>query len=265
MKKIAAFGFVLFAMVSCDQFKYSPYQIDRNSKYKELNEKNIALINPSRKDTTRVIVLGDTQRFYKSSQDLIEKINKLPDDAVDFVVHTGDLVDFGIQKEYYGIHEVLNQMKFPYVAVVGNHDMIGNGAAIYENMYGEFDFSFIVNGNKFIYINTNSREHHFDDEHPNISWLDSELADTANYNQAIIVSHVAPHHSDFNPELEEEYVETLERYGTTLLYINGHHHDYYYDDVYNNGIMFLNTFSTSHEKTVLVEIWDGGFKHTIID
>lgn len=265
MKNIGIMIISLLSLVACDQFKYSPYQIDRVSKYKDLNQKNITKIFPSTSDTTKIIVLGDSQRFYANTQDLIEKINDLPDDAVDFVVHTGDLVDFGIQKEYYGIHEILETIKFPYVAVIGNHDMIGNGTVIFEKMYGELDFSFNVNGNKFVYINTNSREYQFDDHHPSVDWLDAQLRDTLNYNQAIIVSHVAPHHSDFNKDLEDEFVETLERYNKTLLYINGHHHDYHYEDVYKNGLMFLNTFSTSHEKTVLVKIWDGGFKHEIID
>ncbi len=265
MKNVVIILISILSLIGCDQFKYSPYQIDRDSKYKDLNEKNIAKIQTSNSDTTKIIVLGDSQRFYAHTQDLIDKINDLPDHAVDFVVHTGDLVDFGIQKEYYGIHEILQTIKFPYVAVVGNHDMIGNGTVIFERMYGELDFSFNVNGNKFIYINTNSREYQFDDHHPSIDWLDEELRDTNGYNQAIIVSHVAPHHSDFNKELEDEFVETLEQYGKTLLYINGHNHDYHFEDVYDNGLMFLNTFSTSHEKTVLVKIWNGGFKHEIID
>lgn len=265
MRNLVLFITSVVFLVSCDQFKYSPYQIDRNSKYKDLNQKSISSITPTSTDTTRVIVLGDSQRFYASTQDLIEVINELPNNAVDFVVHTGDLVDFGIQKEYYGIHEILETIKFPYVAVIGNHDMIGNGTVIFQNMYGDLDFSFMVNGNKFIYINTNSREYQFDDNYPSIDWLENELRDTLSYNQAIIVSHVAPHHSDFNKELEDEFVETLERYGKTLLYINGHNHDYHFEDVYDNGLMFLNTFSTSHEKTVLVKIWDGGFKHEIIE
>jgi len=260
--------FFLLILSSCDKFNYSPHAVDVDQKYSNINSNNIQrlLDNPSEGDTIRLIVLGDTQRFYYPTEKLIKKINKLPKGSIDFVVHTGDLVDFGLQKEYNWIHELLKTMNYPYMAVIGNHDMVGNGKEVYRRMYGDLNFSFKFKQTKFIYIHTNSREEDFSDMVPDVGWLDAELSDTANYTNAIVVSHVAPHHSgDFSTQLETEYIHTLEKYKKTLLYINGHNHKYSWEDVYENDIWFLNTYSTSHEKALILKIWDGGYGFEILD
>jgi len=261
------FLIIVLLLNSCGKFDYSPHAVDVDQKYTNINKNNIKRLqaNPTPGDTIRLIVLGDTQRYYKSTEEVIDVVNKLPDLSLDFVVHTGDLVDFGLQKEYNWIHELLKTLHYPYVAVIGNHDMVGNGVEVYRRMYGDLNFSFMLKHTKFIYIHTNSREEDFSDDVPNIAWLDAELSDTANYENAIVVSHVAPHHdNDFNMDLEEEYIRTLERYGKTLLYINGHDHDFSYEDIYENDIWFLNTYSTSHEKALLLKVWQGGYSFDLL-
>jgi len=258
----------LLMLVACDKFDYSPHAVDVNQKYSNINTNSIKklLEDPTPGDTIRLIVLGDTQRNYLSTEVVIDKVNKMPEGSFDFIVHTGDLVDFGLQKEYNWIHELMNTSHYPYVAVIGNHDMVGNGVEVYRRMYGDLNFSFTLKHTKFIYIHTNSREEDFRDDVPNIEWLDAELSDTANYGNAIVVSHVAPHHSgDFNMELESAYIQTLEKYEKTLLYINGHDHKHSYEDIYDNGISFLNTFSTSHEKALILKVWNGGYAFDILE
>ncbi len=242
-------------LFSCNRFEFSHYQIKPDEE--NINKKNVELILKSETDTVKIAVIGDSQRFYTSTSETVKKINNTPD--INFVIHTGDLVDFGLQKEYNWIHELLSKLNYPYVAVVGNHDLIGNGGDIYKLMYGEFNFSFRYAGNKFIFLNTNAREFGFDLQVPNISWLDSQLSDTSNYNQAIIVNHVPAGNVDFNSHLEDEYIETLRKYKKVILSINGHNHAFAYSEPYNDGIPYLNSYSTSTQKFVLLKIWDGDF------
>lgn len=257
---ITLLALILF---SCDKFEYSHYQISPNDEYRNINQRNIARFINTNTDTIRIAVIGDSQRFYNSTNEIITKINNIPN--INFVIHTGDLIDFGLQREYMWMHELLSEINYPYVAVVGNHDLIGNGGEIYNLMYGEFNFSFTYNDNKFIYLNTNGREFGFESNVPNISWLDIELSDTSNYNHAIIVNHVPPNSVDFNSDLEDDYVAILGKYGKVILSINGHNHDFGFSEPYNDGIPYLNSYSTSKEKFVIVKIWDNDFSIETIE
>ena len=254
---------ILIILSACNKFEYDPYQVSPNDKYRNINQTNISRFINNKTDTVRIAVIGDSQRYYEATSKVIEKINNIP--HVNFTIHTGDIVDFGLQREYTWSHELLSQINAPYVAVVGNHDLIGNGGEIYELMYGPFDFSFVFNGNKFIYLNTNGREFDFKNNVPNIAWLDRELADTSNYDKAIIVNHVPPFNIDFNQALENNYVATLLRYGKVILAINGHNHDYSFSEPYNDGIGYLNSYSTEKEKLVLLKIWDTGYSFERIE
>lgn len=254
------FAFTLFC---CEKFEYSPYQVLPNEEYQNINKTNISRFINIKTDTITFAVIGDSQRYYDATDDIVNKINNKT--GIDFVVHTGDLVDFGLQEEYITMHELLSKLSAPYVAVVGNHDLIGNGGEIYNLMYGNYNFSFIVNGNKFVYINTNSREFNFDSNVPDIQWLDYELSDTSNYNQAIIVSHVSHLNNDFNQNLKNDFLNVLRKYKKVILSINGHGHQFSFLESEIDNISYLNTYSTSNRKYVLLKIWNGDFSYEIIN
>jgi len=249
-------------LFSCNKFDYSHYQVLKNE-YRNINQNNISKFYNTITDTVTIAVIGDTQRFYDATDKIITKINNTPN--INFVVHTGDIVDFGTQEEYIWMHELLSSLNYPYVAVTGNHDLIGNGGEIYNLMYGDYNFSFTFNGNKFIYINTNSREYNFDKNVPDTEWLDVQLSDTSNYNNAIILCHVSHLHVDFNSELVDEYTKVLRKYKKVLLSINGHLHDFSFTAPGSDNISYLNTYSTSREKFVLIKIWNSDFSYEIIN
>jgi len=250
---------IVFLLASCEQFDYSQYQV-LSSDYSDINQKNINRFINIEKDTVTLAVIGDTQRFYNSTRSTIAKINATPD--IDFVVHSGDLVDFGTQDEFEWMHELLSTMNYPYVAVVGNHDLIGNGDEIYRMMYGPDNFSFTFNRNKFIYLNTVSSE---DNNVPDVAWIEHELSDTSNYDHAIIVSHVSNLHGDFNSEKKAWFEDALRKYEKVMLSISGHNHQFSFWTPEPDGISYMTTSSTTFEKFVLVKIWESGFSYEIIE
>ncbi len=245
-------------LYSCDKFEYNQYQISPEEGYSDINQKNINRLSKLAKDTIRIAIIGDSQRFYTSTLKIIKNINSRND--LDFVIHTGDLVDFGLQREYTGMHKLLSKIKIPYMAVIGNHDMIANGFEIYKQMYGDDNFSFYFQNFKFIYLNTNGMETHFDHSLPNISWLESELSDTSLFQNALIINHVPPGHVDFDNSLEDEYREILNASGKVLISINGHNHDYNFYQPENETVSYLNSYSTTNEKYIVVKIWKGNFE-----
>jgi Icc protein len=262
MKPKLLISTLLICVFSCDLFEYSHYQVAPHKGYNNINQQNISRFINTEADTLKIALISDTQRYYKSSEKVISQINNIP--GIDFVIHAGDLVDFGLQREFTLTHELLSELNYPYVAVVGNHDLIGNGGEIYNHMYGEYDFSFTFLGYKFVFLNTNSREFGFDGSVPDISWLDRELSDTSKYSRAIVVNHVPPFNEDFYPGSEDSYVDAIRRYGKVMLCINGHTHDFDFSEPYNDGIPYLSSFSTTHEKFVLLKIWDNVFSFEII-
>ncbi len=261
MKKLTLCLILLMSLFSCDQFNYNHFQV-LESDYHDINKTNISRLKQNIiGDTLSLAIIGDSQRYYNSTEILINKINHF--NEINFIAHTGDLVDFGNQNEFILMHELLSTLNKPYISVVGNHDLIGNGETIYNQIYGELNFSFYLKKNKFIYLNTNSREYGMDGV-PNLNWLDKELSDTINYDNAIIICHVSHKNVDFSPSLRDEYVNTLARYNKTLLSINGHNHQFSFSGPDQHGISYLNTSSTATESFILLKIWNKEYSYEII-
>ena len=134
-------------LCSCEQvFEYHPYELRLDEKYKHINEKNIERLRISdrNRDTVRFIAMGDTQRWYDETEDFVNAVNRRDD--IDFVIHGGDISDFGLKKEYCWIHDIMSRLKVPYMAVIGNHDNLGSGREVYEAMYGALNFAFVYGG-----------------------------------------------------------------------------------------------------------------------
>ncbi|MFN2439489.1 MAG: metallophosphoesterase, partial [Chitinophagaceae bacterium] len=153
--------------ISCKKaFLYNLNEVRLEENQKNLNAKNIQKIEAIRPlDTLKFILIGDSQRFYSELDDFVKEANGLKNIA--FVALAGDISDFGLSKEFQWVNRKLTKLSMPYIAVIGNHDMLANGRKVYEQMFGAEDFTFTCNGNKFICLNTNSREKGFDGSLPN--------------------------------------------------------------------------------------------------
>ena len=97
-----------------------------------MNAKNIAKIEPlcKDKDTLRIAVISDTHQWYKDFIAEINDINKR--DSIDFVIHLGDITDFGSTQEYNWAREKLQRLRYPYVVMQGNHDCLGTGNEVFR-------------------------------------------------------------------------------------------------------------------------------------
>ncbi len=256
---------LLYVLLLSSCISYSPYEIDVDGSSRNMNVKNITQLqeNGIRGDTVKFAFIGDTQRYYDETNLIVHKINQDPE--IEFVIISGDLTDFGLNFEFEEILDVFKELKCPFVTVIGNHDLVYNGEYIYQEMFGDLDYSFKYRSFKFIMINTNSREYAFDGTVPNIPWLNLELSDTSNYINAIVVGHVPPYDQDFDDELEIPFSESLVKYGKTLLSLNGHFHDFSEQIPYPGNITYLNSYSTVKGHYLVVSIWKDGFSYEIKD
>ena len=186
------FLITIISFTSCkDTFEYSPYAIDFDEENSNVNQKSINRIVKNTKtenDTIRIIFTGDTHRAFDEFDNFVTKANSIDySNPIDFVIHQGDISDFGLPKLYLWGNSYLLKLNVAYLVVLGNHGLVGNGGDSYKKMFGEYNFSFIYGDIKFIFINTNGLESGFKGDVPDINWLDSQLKPNSTFKRAIVV------------------------------------------------------------------------------
>jgi len=259
LKKItlAALALSVMALSACDKFEYSPYEIRLKDEERQLNQKNIERIqqlNIPRSSQITFALISDTQGFYKDTEAMVAHLNKQGD--VQFVLHNGDITDFGLLKEFRLINERLGKLKVPQVTVIGNHDAVNNGKQLYKEMYGPYDFSFTAGHSKFIFINTNGWE--FKGEAPDLDWLERELQDRDNYDQVFVLSHIPASDASFgSPEKLQRYHDLMEKYKVSMS-IHGHGHSFDAYQLREGGTRYLNIGDAADKEYVIMRATNTG-------
>jgi 3',5'-cyclic AMP phosphodiesterase CpdA len=239
--------------VACELMKYSPHQGDLPSSASQINEQNIARILATRpNDPVQIAFITDTQNAYDESQTFVDTINARGD--IDFVVHGGDITHYGVIQEYEWMHEIFSAIDPPYLAVIGNHDLLANGGDLYDSVYGPRNFSFIYARTKFVFIDTNSRQYGFPGDVPDLDWLRDQLAPSKEFDRAIVIGHVPPDHPDFDSKLEQRFADILEQSTIVPLALYGHAHKYSVKTPYGD-VAHLVTASADKRQYTLVKIW----------
>ncbi|WP_227006298.1 metallophosphoesterase family protein [Rufibacter latericius] len=248
-------------LVSCEElFEYHPNQIRLKS-----DEKNLTALNLQRiarqpaGDTLRLLVMGDTQRFYDETVDFVRAANSFSD--IDFVIHLGDISDFGMSKEFQWVHDIMKDLRWPYLTVIGNHDLLGNARKVYQQMFGALNYTFVYGHTKFVFLDTNGREYGFNGHIPDLDWLAEELRPEADetWSQAIVVSHIPPFDSDFDAALEMPFHEVLSNSGKVSLSLHGHRHGWSSETTYDDDILYHVTTTVKKRGFTYLKVWDRGY------
>src|SRR6476661_2041158 len=198
----ALLALALLTSTGCDLLEFSPNDHRVPEEFTDLTQKNLARLQAHplpAGDTLRFVFTGDSQQFYDEAEAMVGSINQQP--GIQFMIVAGDISDFGLAREMRWVDEKLRRLKVPYLTVVGNHDLVGNGREAYQHIYGALDYSFVYGDTKFIMVDTNGREYNFDGTSPNLPWLQRELRNTEGAQRQVVVSHVPPDNDDFDPAL----------------------------------------------------------------
>ena len=162
--EIKYFAYLCMAVffAACDLIDYHPYdgRLDADTS-RDVNATNIVRIEEAcaDKDTIRFIFISDTQDAYDETEDFVRHANKLK--GIDFIIHGGDYTEFGLKKEFEWNDDILSKLTVPYVGLIGNHDIIGNGDEVYRAIFGNENFAFLAGDVKFVCLNTNAIEYDF--------------------------------------------------------------------------------------------------------
>lgn len=253
--------FIFFLAVallsSCEKFEFSPYAVDKDNMPTGVNAANLAQLTAYEDlddDTVTILFTGDSQRFYDELEDLVAKANTIP--SIDFVILSGDISDFGLLREFRWIHDRLEKLNRPYLCVIGNHDLTSRGSEVYINMFGEKNFSFTYKKYKFLFHDTNGLEYGFDGSVPHLPWLQNALNDSYP-NWFIGVSHVPPYNQDFDPALEQPYVDLLGVNLRFILSLHGHQHDATDGFPYPGHVRYINSNAVIKREAMLLKLYQG--------
>ncbi len=264
---------LLITLTSCDLIDYHPYDGRiSDKKDKDINATNIARIENAcmNKDTIRFVFTGDTQRWYDETDDFVKHVNQ--QDSIDFVIHGGDLTDFGIKKEYLLQHSILSKLNVPYIALIGNHDIIGKGDLVYEDLYGDENFSFRAGGSpsnggniRFICLNTNALEYDYSTPVPNFTFIKEQLKETTEEDKrTVFVMHVPPGSDQFNNNVSDIFQEKIREFPSPLFCLHAHEHSFKARDLFNDGIIYYGCDNIGKRTYLIYTITPDGYSYEII-
>ena len=167
---ICAVGVCCSMLTGCDLIDYHPYDTKISGAH-HINSKNISLIEErcANRDEVTFAVISDTQRWYDEMKVAVNNINARTD--IDFVVHCGDMSDFGATKEFVLQRDIMQRLNVPYVVVIGNHDCLGTGADAYRYIFGDMNFSFNAGNTHFVCLNTNALEYDYSVPIPDFEFI----------------------------------------------------------------------------------------------
>ncbi|MFA7657965.1 MAG: metallophosphoesterase [Candidatus Gastranaerophilaceae bacterium] len=173
--------------------------------------------------------------------DAIEQINETPN--LDFVMFTGDMINTPYQRELMKFLTYANQLKYPWYAIFGNHDICIGGylsKSVYLSILNSHDKSFNFSkpyysfvpkkGYKVIGLDTiidtritNNGELSAEE----LKWLDRELSKSKN-DTVLIFMHgplVEPLHSTSHATLNAgEALKIIGKYKNPIAVFSGHYH-----------------------------------------
>ena len=254
-------GMLLF-FTSCDLFEYHPYDTQNFDKT-DVNANNIQRIEDQddSSDTLRFVLIGDTQRYYDETADFVDAINKRND--IDFVIHGGDITDFGLSKEYKWMYDILKKLNVPFVTVIGNHDVLGHGKDVYLEVFGDYNFTFISHRTRFICLNTNALEFDYSTPVPDFDYMLSFINDTAAVDQTIVAMHAAPYDDEFNNNSALMFNYIVEQYKNLRFCLHAHDHELQVNDYFGNGIIYYGCDDISGRNYMVFTVTPDSYSYTV--
>ena len=246
---------------SCDNvFQTHPYDVKFKGET-DINSRQMAEIERrfTDRDTLRVAFISDTHLWHSDARDGVADINRRKD--IDFVIHCGDLTDTGTTTEFEWSRDILNALRVPFVALIGNHDFLGTGEEAYSQMYGAMDFSFIVARVKFVCLNTNATEYDYMAAVPNFDYMEEEMKrDSARFDRTIAVMHAPPYSDQFNNNVAKVFRLYLEFLPGLMCCVYGHNHHDYEGALYGDELMFYGIDCAEHRNYRIMTITPDGYE-----
>lgn len=265
MVKRSLYIFILCLLFSsCGLIDYHPYDV-RIDGETNVNAHNIEKIeaNCKGKTTIRFVTLGDSQRWYDETEDFVKEINKRDD--IDFVIHGGDVSDFGLTKEFLWQRDIMNGLKVPYVVLIGNHDCLGTGEETYKAIFGPTNFSFIAGNVKFVCLNTNALEYDYSEPVPDFTFMENEVtARSEEFEKTVVSMHARPFTDVFNDNVAKVFQHYVNQYPGIQFCTAAHTHHYLDEETFNDGIHYITSDCMDYRTYLVFTITPEGHSYELV-
>jgi hypothetical protein len=283
---------------ACDNLlEYHPYEGRIDGKTDILSRNIPAIEEACRgRKQLRIAFISDTQRWYDDTHDCVDHINARGD--IDFVLHGGDMTDFGATDEFEWMRDELERLQMPYASVIGNHDCVGHGEHIYEKMFGAKNYGFTAGSVRIECLNTVALEYDYSDPVPDFTFMkrEREVVDSINaavpdsITHTIFVMHSRPGDEQFNNNVADAFNYYITQYpgmaddapqftpetlgstmGSTLgtdtivgtkrlsFCLCGHNHRYEVLNIFDNGILYYGCANVAKREYFVFTINETGY------
>lgn len=248
----------------CEYFEYHPYDTNIEGPT-GLTAAHTARIEERLKEKRefRFAVISDTQGRYDETEEVVAALNARSD--LDFVIHCGDLTDFGLRKEFEFQRDILSGLNVPFVALIGNHDCLATGEVVYGKVFGAGNFAFTAGNTRFICLNTNAMEYDYATPIPDFSFLDRELEKLPEgVVRVVYAMHVRPGEFQFNNNVATLFQHYLKRAPGTPFCLYGHEHTLRQDDLFGDGVIYYQCPDIAKRCYLLFTITENGYQYEAV-
>ena len=253
---------MLFA--GCDMIEYHPYD-GRVKGETGINAKNIKRIESScaEKETIRFVWMGDTQGWYSDTEKFVKAVNARND--VDFVIHGGDIADYGMTREFMNMRDIMNKLRVPYVVVIGNHDCLGTGREVFQHIFGEVNFSFLAGNTKFICLETSVLGIDYSVPIPDFQFLERELTNREEgWEKTVVSMHAPPYDMEFNNNITFIFQRFLKEFPLLQFCTYAHTHNLAVNDFFNDGVLYYGCSSIEKRSYILFTITPDSYTYEVV-
>lgn len=265
MEHISAIVSSAVLVVSCSAFDYHPYttRVDGET---GINAHNVALIEERYADagSVRFAFLSDTQRWYDEADEAVEDINRRGD--IDFVIHGGDIADFGLRHEFEMQRDIFNRLSCPYVVLLGNHDYLGTGERVHAEIFGECNFAFTAAHTRFVCLNTNAIEVEYTPGVPDFDFIDRELRSLApDISATVFAMHIPPFAEEFDNRVAEKFERYACAFPSLRFCLYGHNHQLAQGDLFGDGVIYYGAPNIGKRIYYVFTLDEKGYEVEIVD
>ena len=266
LKLFCVFLASLSVLTGCDMIDYHPYDTRIKGRH-NINAENIERIERqcAGQDTLRFALIGDTQREYDDTKDIVRTLNARHD--LDFVIHVGDVSDFGATKEFEIERDIMEKLTMPYVVLIGNHDCIGTGPACFQYIFGDTDFSFNAGDTHFLCLNTNALEYDYATPIPNFDFIARNRETIPDsIRRTVVGMHAKPGTEQFPANVAGFFQSELHKYPGLQFCYCGHGHKVAVDDLFDDGIIYYQNAAIWVRNYMLFTLTkDGKYEYELVD
>lgn len=264
IRKFLIFILLAVTVSACDMIEYHPYDLDIAGET-GINSRNCKAIGQrlEGKEEISFAVISDTQRWYDETADAVDAINRRDD--IDFVLHAGDLSDFGAKLEFVKQRDILNRLKVPYVCILGNHDCVATGEMVFNKIFGENNFAFTAGNVRFICLNTNALEFDYSEAVPDFSFIAEEIRnfpETAE--KTVVAMHAGPDSEQFNNNVAIMFQVYIRQFPGLQFCVYGHGHNVSVDDFFEDGILYYQCACAKKRSYLLFRITKDSYTYEVV-